>query len=111
MGPIEDKAKFWTVQLKSVVQTVGISGVILGMVMYGGYGIMMRVIDVVEPKLERVTSATVDHMAEQTATTKQISQTMKQQSELIQGLHTKVDGVSSRIERIEIKLDSRGQPK
>lgn len=104
---VDKNAPWWSSQIRWAVQTVGISGVILGAFMYGGYRLMSQGIAVVEPRLERVTNATIDHMAEQTATTKQISETMKAQYTLIEGLHDKVDGVSVRLERVETKLDNK----
>ena len=119
---VNDKnAPWWTSQLRWAVQTVGVSGVILGAFMYGGYRLTTRGIDAVVPQLQRVGDAAITHMSRQTETTEQIAETQKQQIEnqklsiellqgqgnLIEGLHTKVDGVSTRLEKVESKLDHK----
>lgn len=104
---VNGNAPWWTSQIRWAVQTVGVSGVVLAAFMYGGYRLMSRGIEVVEPRLERLTNAAVDTMADQTATMKQIVKTQDRQSQLIEGLHTKVDGVSTRIEKIEGKLETK----
>lgn len=111
-------APWWTSQLRWAVQTVGISGVILGAFMWGGYSLMTRGIDAVVPQLNRVGEAAITHMSKQTETTQQISETQKKQVEnqlltiellngqgkMIEGLHSKIDGVSTRLEKVEGKL-------
>lgn len=109
MGPIEDKANFWVTLLRGSVQAIGVSGVILLGVLF----VVWRGVNVVEPKLERVTNAAIENIAGQaesnrrtTVVLEEQAQTQRQQVQLIEGLHDKVDGAIGRLERIETKVDS-----
>lgn len=100
-----EQKSYWMQQAEWAVKTVGVSGVILGVLLWGGYRVVMRCLDLVEPKLERVTEAHIKYLATETENGRKNQQNLEklidingQVVELVKGVHERLDTLEEKLE-------------